>query len=237
MSITQIHTANRNEYAEGLINPTFTMTTAPSPITLYRHALSGHAHKAQLMLSLLGLPHRLVDVDLLRGEQKSADFVQRNLFAQVPVIEDGDFTLADSNAILVYLALQYDTDRRWLPADVRVQAEVQRWLGASAGPLVRGPAVARWQRITGQSDGSAFHAMGLQLFERMEQHLQQRHWLVGDAPTIADVAMYSYTARAPEGGIPLEPYRQLRAWLQRIEALPGFVPMAITTAPIVPAAA
>ena len=213
------------------------MTTPRTPITLYRYALSGHAHKAQLMLSLLGLPHRLVEVDLLRGEHKTPAFLQRNLFAQVPVIEDGDFTLADSNAILVYLALQYDADRRWLPASVRVQAEVQRWLGASAGPLVRGPAVARWQRITSQSDGSAFHAMGLQLFERMEQHLQQRHWLVGDAPTIADVAMYSYTARAPEGGIPLEPYPQLRAWLQRIEALPGFVPMAVTTAPIVPAAA
>ena len=109
------------------------MTTTRTPITLYRYTLSGHAHKAQLMLSLLGLPHRLVDIDLLRGEQKAADFIARNLFAQVPVIEDGDFTLADSNAILVYLALQYDAERRWLPADVRVQAEVHRWLGASAG--------------------------------------------------------------------------------------------------------
>jgi glutathione S-transferase len=212
-------------------------TTPRTPITLYRYALSGHAHKAQLMLSLLGLPHRLVEIDLLRGEHKAADFTARNLFGQVPVIEDGDFTLADSNAILVYLALQYDADRRWLPADVRVQAEVQRWLGASAGPLVRGPAVARWQRITGQSDGSAFHAMGLQLFERMERHLQERAWLVGDAPTIADIAMYSYTARAPEGGLSLEPYPALRAWLQRIEALPRFVPMAVTTAPITAATA
>ena len=213
------------------------MTTPSTPITLYRYALSGHAHKAQLMLSLLGLPHRLVEVDLLRGDQKAEPFLQRNLFGQVPVIEDGDFTLADSNAILVYLALQYDADRRWLPADVRMQAEVQRWLGVSAGPLVRGPAVARWQRLTGQSDGSAFHAMGVQLFERLERHLQARTWLVGDAPTIADVAMYSYTVRAPEGGLTLEPYPQLRAWLQRIEALPGFVPMPETTAPILPPAA
>lgn len=211
------------------------MTRPTAPITLYRYALSGHAHKAQLMLSLLGLPHRLVDVDLMRGEHQSAEFTARNLFGQVPVIEDGDFTLADSNAILVYLALRYDADRRWLPADVRVQAEVQRWLGASAGPLVRGPAGARWQRISGQSDGSAFHAMGRQLFERMEQHLQQRSWLVGDAPTIADVSMYSYTVRAPEGGLPLEPYPRLRAWLARIEALPGFVPMPV--APIAAAAA
>jgi glutathione S-transferase len=239
MSIERIQYVHRNEYSGGLLLHTKAiMTTTPrTPITLYRYALSGHAHKAQLMLSLLGLPHRLVDIDLLRGEQKAPDFIARNLFAQVPVIEDGNFTLADSNAILVYLALQYDAERHWLPADVRVQAEVHRWLGASAGPLVRGPAVARWQRITGQSDGSAFHAMGLQLFERMERHLQDRHWLVGDSPTIADIAMYSYTARAPEGGLPLEPYPALRAWLQRIEALPGFVPMAVATVPITAAAA
>jgi glutathione S-transferase len=210
---------------------------ARDPITLYRHALSGHAHKAQLMLSLLGLPHRLIEIDLLRGEHQGEAFLRRNLFGQVPVIEDGDFTLADSNAILVYLALQYDPERRWLPTDVRVQAEVQRWLGASAGPLVRGPAVARWQRLTGQSDGSAFHAMGLQLFQRMEKHLQDRAWLVGLTPTIADVAMYSYAARAPEGGLALDPYPGLRAWLQRIKGLPGFVPMAVATAPLAHAAA
>lgn len=201
------------------------MTRPAAPITLYRFALSGHAHKAQLTLSLLGLPYRLVEIDLMKGEQKADDFRQRNLFGQVPVIEDGDFTLADSNAILVYLALSYDADRRWLPADVRVQAEVQRWLGVSAGPLVRGPAVARWQRISGQGDGVAFHAMGQQLFERVEQHLQTRDWLVNGAPTIADIAMYSYTAHAPEGGIPLEPYPRLQAWLRRIEALPGFIAM------------
>ena len=199
------------------------MTIPRAPITLYRYALSGHAHRVQLMLSLLGLPHRMVEVDLMRGEQKAADFVERNLFGQVPVIEDGDFTLADSNAILVYLALTYDTDRTWLPTDGRTQAQVQRWLGAAAGPLVRGPAVARWQRISGQGDGVALHAQSHQFFARVEQHLHQRQWLVGTSPTIADIALYSYTARAPEGGIPLDDYPLVRAWLARIEALPGFV--------------
>jgi glutathione S-transferase len=180
------------------------------------------------MLSLLDLPYRLVEVDLRRGEHQTPEFVARNPFGQVPVIEDGDFTLADSNAILVYLAQRYDADRRWLPSDLRIQAEVQRWLGVAAGPLARGPAVARWTRISGQGDGTAARAMGLQLFQRVEQYLASREWLVNNAPTIADVAMYSYTAHAPEGGLSLQPYPHLCAWLARIETLPGFVPMQAT---------
>ncbi|HSW03714.1 glutathione S-transferase family protein [Aquabacterium sp.] len=205
------------------------MTRPATPITLYRFSLSGHAHRAQLMLSLLGLPYQIVEVDLRRGEHQTPEFLARNLFGQVPVVEDGDFTLADSNAILVYLAQRYDTDRRWLPTDLRVQAEVQRWLGVAAGPLHRGPAIARWSCISGQGEASAAQAIGKQLFERVEQHLQTRAWLVDNAPTIADVAMYSYTAHAPEGNIPLETYPRLRAWLARIEALPGFVAMPATT--------
>ena len=86
------------------------------PIRLYRYALSGHAHRVQLMLSLLQLPCELIDVDLPAGAHKTPAFLARNPFGQVPVIEDGDFTLADSNAILVYLALRHDPARRWLPA-------------------------------------------------------------------------------------------------------------------------
>lgn len=208
------------------------MTRPAAPITLYRFSLSGHAHRAQLMLSLLGLPHQLVEVDLRRGEHQTPEFLARNPFGQVPVIEDGEFTLADSNAILVYLAQRYDADRRWLPSDLRTQAEVQRWLGIAAGQLARGPAVARWMRISGQGDGTAARAMGLQLFQRVEQYLSNREWLVNNAPTIADVAMYSYTAHAPEGELSLQPYPHMRAWLARIEALPGFVPMQSTPVPI-----
>lgn len=207
------------------------MSRPASPIKLYRFPLSGHSHRAQLMLSLLALPHDLVEVDLLKGEQQQPEFLARNLFGQVPVIEDGDFTLADSNAILVYLAQRYDPDRRWLPKDLRIQAEVQRWLGVAAGPLVRGPGVARWTRITGKGDGSAAHAMGLLLLPRIEQHLRSREWLVNDAPTIADIAMYTYTAHAPEGGLSLEAQPHIRAWLARIQSLPGFVPMQASPVP------
>lgn len=198
------------------------MTT---PIRLYRFALSGHAHRVQLMLSLLQLPFEMIDVDLAAGEHKTPAFLARNPLGQVPVIEDGDFTLADSNAILVFLALRHDPQRRWLPGDVRAQASVQRWLGLAAGPLASGPAAARVAHLFKRPQNPQCAVLARQLFGVMEDHLASRDWLVGDGPTIADVAMYSYTAHAPEGGIALEPWPRLRAWLQRIEALPGFVAM------------
>ncbi|WP_374565952.1 glutathione S-transferase family protein [Ideonella sp.] len=196
------------------------------PIRLYRFALSGHAHRVQLMLSLLGRPTELVDVDLMAAEQKKPEFLARNPLGQVPVIEDGDFTLADSNAILVYLALTYDPHRRWLPQPATTQAEVQRWLGVAAGPLAAGAAHARFATLFNRPVNPQAQPTARQLFGVVENHLDGRTWLAThDHPTIADVAMYSYTAHAPEGGISLEPYPRLRAWLQRIEALPGFVGM------------
>jgi len=193
------------------------------PIRLYRHPLSGHAHRVQLMLSLLQLPCELIDVDLLAGAHKAPDFLARNAFGQVPVIEDGDVTLADSNAILVYLALTQDAPRRWLPTDARTQAAVQRWLSVAAGPLASGPAAARVAVLFQRPPNPQAAETARQLFAVMEQHLAGRDWLAAGHATLADVAMYSYTAHAPEGGIALAPWPRLRAWLQRVEALPGFV--------------
>src|SRR5688572_17074992 len=95
------------------------------PIRLYRFALSGHAHRAQLFLSLLGLPTTLIDVDLLNGAHKTPEFLARNPFGQVPVIEDSDVTVHDSNAILVYLAAKYDATNSWLPREPVAAADVQ----------------------------------------------------------------------------------------------------------------
>jgi glutathione S-transferase len=196
------------------------------PTTLYRHAVSGHSHRVQLMLSLLDVPCELVDIDLLAGAHKAPAFLALNAFGQVPVLQDGDVTLADSNAILVYLASRYAQPGTWLPTEPVAAAQVQRWLSVAAGPLAFGPAVARviqlFQRPTDPADAMA---RATQLFGVMEAHLQQSDYLVGPTPTIADIANYSYTAHAPEGNVSLEPYPLLRAWLARIEALPGFVPM------------
>ncbi|HYD97012.1 MAG TPA: glutathione S-transferase [Noviherbaspirillum sp.] len=204
---------------------------AAAPIDLYRSVLSGHAHRVELFLSLLGLRYTAIDVDLRAGEQKKPEFLRRNPFGQVPVIDDNGTVVADSNAILVYLALRYG-DAHWLPRDAAGAAAVQRWLSVAAGDIAFGPALARLGMRFGRPvDMEAATQRAARLFTVMEQELQSRAWLAGEHITIADVAGYSYIARAPEGGIALDPYPALRAWLARIEALPRFVPMIELPAP------
>lgn len=147
------------------------------------------------------------------------------MFGKVPVLEDGPLTIADSNAIMVYLATRYDEARRWLPAAPEAQAEVQRWLSIAAGPLAYGPAAARLSEVFGAPRNPAHIAAANDLFSTIERHLEGRDWLASDHATLADVALYTYTAHAPEGGVSLDPYPRVRAWLSRVEALPGFIPM------------
>ena len=192
--------------------------------TLHRHALSGHSHRAELLLSLLGLPHTLQDVDLRAGAHKSPAFLAMNPLGQVPVLDDEGVIVADSNAILVYLALRYDPARTWLPEDALAQARVQRWLSVAAGPLAYGPAAARRVNVFGAPlDLAPLVTSSHQLFGVIDAVVAP--WLVGERPTIADLAMYTYVAHAPEGGVSLDAYPRLRAWLAEVEALPGFVPM------------
>jgi len=193
-------------------------------LTLYRFPLSGHAHRAELFLSLLGLPAQLVDVDLRQGAHKRPEFLELNPFGQVPVLRDGEAVIADSTAILVYLARQYAPD--WLPSDPLEAAQVQRWLSAASGPIAAGPARARLITVFGaRYNAEETIAQAHALLRVVESELAGRAWLVGERPSIADIAAYTYIAHAPEGNVDLSPYPALRAWLQRIEALPGFVPM------------
>ncbi len=195
-------------------------------ITLYSFPLSGHAHRVTLLLSLLGLPYRRVDVDLRGGEHKQPPFLTLNAFGQVPVLEDEGAVIADSNAILVYLAKRYQGQARWLPEDALGAAAVQRWLSVAAGQLASGPNAARLATLFGVPDpGGAAQARTHALLAVMDAELGRRDWLAGEAATIADVACYAYVALAPEGNVSLQDYPRVRAWLARVEALPGFVPM------------
>ena len=205
------------------------MTTHP-PLHLYGFPLSGHVHRVRLLLSLLGLPFEEVNVDLLGGEHKRPAFLSRNPFGQVPVLEDGAVTLADSNAILVYLAAKYDPSRRWLPEDPAGQALVQRWLSVAAGPLAYGPAAARVNVLFDRPHDPKPLEVARGLFATMDAYLSDRDWLAADHPTIADLAMYAYTSHAPEGGLSLAEHPHLRRWLDSVEALPGFVGMTRTGA-------
>lgn len=204
----------------------------PTPtVRVHGFPLSGHAHRVELMLSLLGLDFERIEVDLVSGAHKQPEFLAKNPFGQIPVIEDGEVTLADSNAILVYLASRYDRKRSWLPQDPVATAQVQRWLSVAAGELAYGPAMARLVALFGVPfDAARAKSTASALYNVLEAHLKAQPFLVGGAPTIADVALYSYTAHAPEGGVSLDPYPSVRTWLARIEALPGFVAMPRSTA-------
>lgn len=202
-----------------------------STIKLYRHALSGHSHRVELFLSILNVDAELVDVDLLSGAHKQPEFLTMNRFGQVPVLEDGDTIVSDSNAILVYLASRYDASGSWLPIDPAVAADVQRYLGVAAGPVANGPASARLVTVFGAGlDHQRAIDTAHSVLATLDAHLEGRDWLVGTRPTIADLANYAYIAHAPEGGVDLAGYGNVRAWLRRIESLPGFVPMQATAA-------
>ncbi|WP_300662518.1 glutathione S-transferase family protein [Hydrogenophaga sp.] len=194
-------------------------------LQLYRNAVSGHCHRVELFLSLLGLPFESIDVDLAQKQHKSPGFLAMNPLGQIPVLRDGELTLADSNAILVYLEARH-APGEWLPRDPVGAARVQRWLSLAAGPLAFGPAAARVvQLFKLPTDPKDAIARAEALFGLMESELGRTPFLVGDRATLADVAHYAYVARAPEGLVSLQPWPAIRGWLARIEALPGFVPM------------
>lgn len=199
-------------------------------IKLYRHPLSGHSHRVELYLHLLGLPFSMVDVDLANGGQKTPAFLVLNRFGQVPVIDDAGTVVADSNAILAYLALKYGADH-WVPREPLAAARVQQWLSQSAGALARGAATARAIEVFRLNrDTTAAVLEAHWLLMRLESALHDSPgWVAGgEQPTIADVALYTYTAHAPEGGVALDGYPAVREWIARFEGLAGFVPMART---------
>jgi glutathione S-transferase len=194
-------------------------------IQLHGMRLSGHAHRVELFLSLLKLPFEYVEVDIRAGQHKQAPFLAMNCFGQVPVLQDGDITIPDSNAILVYLDARYG-EHRWMPRDAVGAAQVQRWLSVAAGQLAFGPSLARVIVLFKRTDDPApAIARSHALLGVMNGELGKHAWLVGEQPTLADVALYSYTALAPEGNVSLSDYAHVRAWLARFEALPGFVPV------------
>ncbi|WP_192562932.1 glutathione S-transferase family protein [Pseudomonas gozinkensis] len=199
-------------------------------IKLYNFPRSGHAHRVELMLSLLQLPTELIFVDLAKGEHKQPGYLAINSFGQVPAIDDNGVVLADSNAILVYLAQKYGNGR-WLPSDPVGAAHVQRWLSAAAGPIAFGPAAARLITVFGAKfNPEEVITRAHNFLKVMDVELGKTPYLVGSEPTIADVSAYSYIAHAPEGNVSLDDYANVRAWLSRIEALPGFVGMPRTVA-------
>lgn len=197
----------------------------PSSLTVYGVALSGHTHRVELFLHLLQLPYHRIDAPA--SVRQSAEFRRINPLGQIPVLQDGDLVLADSNAILVYLAKRYAPDSGWLPDGAVEAAQVQRWLSLAAGEIAFGPASARISARWGATGmpPELMHKLAERVLGFMEESLAQQDFLAAARPTLADIACYAYIAHAPEGGIALDPYPQVRNWIARIQALPHFVPM------------
>lgn len=189
---------------------------------LYYDTPSGHAHRARLFLSLIGQEADIVTVDLTKGEHKKPEFLKLNSFGQLPVLEDDGLVIADSVAILVYLAKKFDrTD--WLPEDAKGAALVQRWLSVASGEIAYGPSAARLITLFGaplNTDEAIKRSHAI--LKLIDDELNGRFWIASNLPTVADVALYSYVAAAPEGNVDVSGYANINTWLKRIEALPGF---------------
>jgi glutathione S-transferase len=200
---------------------------------LYTFARSGHAHRAHLFLSLVGAQFEAIEMDLAGGAHKGPEYLAMNRFGQVPVLEDDGLVVPDSNAILVYVAKKLGrTD--WLPEDPAGAAAVQRWLSVAAGQIAFGPCAARLITVFGRKfDADEVIARAHAVLKVIDEELASRSWIAADRATIADVALYSYIAHAPEGNVDLTPYANVRCWLARIEALPSFLAMPRTAAGLV----
>lgn len=192
---------------------------------LYDVELSGNSYRVRLLLSLLGVKHELVTVDLMKGEQREPWFLKLNPRGQVPTLDDDGTVVWDSMAILAYLARKYGGER-WFTIDATEMAEVMQWLAVMENETLYGLGKARLIckfKFPGSLEDAQL--LGRKGLDVLEQRLAANQWLALDRPTIADIGCFPYVALASEGEIPLDAYPSVRGWIDRIKSLPGFVGM------------
>lgn len=197
-------------------------------VTLYSTQSSGNSYKVRLMLAKLARPFRLVEVDIFAGENRTPDFFAMNPEGRVPLLKvDGRF-LAESNAILFYLA----EGTPFLPSEPFARAETLRWMFFEQNSHEPGIATARfWLRqVRGgrelrTHDVDRWMEEGYSALAVMERHLAGRRFFVGDTLTIADIALFAHTHVAEEGDFSLATFPAVRAWLDRVAAAPDHVGM------------
>lgn len=193
--------------------------------TLYDHHLSGNGHKARMLMSMLGLEHRHVFTNVPSGEpQKDPAFAALNPFLQIPILVDGETVIWDSQAILVYLARRYGPD--WFPQEPEPAARVMQWLSVATNEINNSLQQARLVYLLGEHyDIESLTRKGMRVLRILDGHLAERAWLATDRATIADLACYPYVALSRQGKLPLDDFAHVIAWMERIEALPGYVSM------------
>jgi glutathione S-transferase len=196
-------------------------------LKLYDYLESGNGYKVRLLLTQLGLPFERVELDILKGETRTPEFLRKNPNGRIPVLELDDGTcLAESNAIQFYLA----EGTALLPDDRLRRAQVLQWMcfeQYSHEPYI---AVVRFWMLSGmarerEAEVQERQRCGYQGLDVMERHLSTRAFFVGDRYSIADISLYAYTHVAAEGGFDLSAYPGVRVWLERVAAQPGHIPI------------
>ena len=197
-------------------------------IHLYDNSDSGNGYKVRLLLAHLGRPYRWTDVDIFSGASRTPEFLAKNPNGSIPTLQLDDGTcLAESNAILWYLA----EESRFVPTDRLGRAQVLQWMffeQYSHEPYVATPRYILRHLPADSPRRAELPARlerGREALAVMERHLSTRQFFVAEQYSIADIALFAYTHVAPQGGHDLAPYPAIRAWISRVAAQPGFVPI------------
>jgi len=200
--------------------------------TLYDYVLSGNCYKIRLLAALLGVKYDSVAVDFHPGnEHRSEPMLALNPAGTLPVVVADDMVLTETPAMLAWLAARFDDTGKWWPrSDPRVAAEIQEWLAFSSELSATAGAARLHAILSRPLDIDAARTAAHRALRRIELHLNERVldqgiWLVGDHPTIADIACFPYIALSPDAGIEHDAYPAIRGWLYAMRGLPRFITM------------
>jgi glutathione S-transferase len=197
--------------------------------TLYSMQRSGNSYKVRLALARLGVPHNVVEIDILQGESHTPDFLAKNPNGQIPLLEIGPGQyLAESNAILCFLG----EGTPLLSSDPVERAKTLQWLFFEQHAIVPNIGAAFfWLVLVRGGRELQRYALddwmeeGNRALRVMEKHLSEHTFFSGERSSIADIALYAYTHRAEECDFDLRGFPAIRDWLARVESEPGHVPM------------
>jgi glutathione S-transferase len=192
---------------------------------LYDFELSGSCYKVRLLLNILNIPYEKQNVDFVHKEHKNPTFLALNPMGEIPIYEEEGLRLRDAQAILVYIAGKYDPARRWWPADASAQGRITQWLSIGGNEIMSAAGARLVKLLQYDLDLKKLQDRAINTFRILDAHLSDRHWLELGHPTIADIACFPYTALAGEGDISLQPYHNIRAWIERIKQLSRFIAM------------
>lgn len=193
-------------------------------LTLYDHPRSGNCHKVRLMLSMLGLEYRSVFVDVTQGAGREPWFTALNPLQQVPVLADGNYIVRDSQAILAYLSHRSATDMAGrTPSEI---GDIGQWLSFAANEIGNSLQPARLYHLLGEDiDIEAASAKSMRVLGILDDRLATTRWLACGRPTIADLACFPYVGLAHEARLPLQDFRHIADWMERIAGLDGYISM------------